>query len=133
MEVRNILLVDDDVEDREIFVSAMREVAANVHCHTATDGFDALRLLQEEGFPLPELIILDLNMPKMDGRQFLAERVKIEKLQPIPVIIYSTTKRIKDIEETRQLGAIDFVTKPVQYKEICKAVTKIFSNLNVPV
>jgi CheY-like chemotaxis protein len=133
MAVRNILLVDDDVEDREIFVSAMGEVAANVHCDTATDGFDALRLLQEDGFVMPELIFLDLNMPRMDGRQFLETRNKIDRLKPIPVIIYSTTKRLKDIEETQQLGAIDFLTKPVQYTEICKALTRLLKNLDVTV
>lgn len=132
MAVRNILLVDDDVEDREIFVSAIGEVAANIHCYTATAGFDALRLLQEDGFVIPELIFLDLNMPRMDGRQFLMERNKIVKLQSIPVIIYSTTKRTKDIDDTQELGAMDFLTKPVQYTEICKAITRIINRLNVP-
>ncbi len=133
MGPRNILLVDDDVEDREIFVAAMGEVAANIHCYTATEGFDALRLLQEEGFPIPELIFLDLNMPRMDGRQFLVERTKIDNLKSIPVIIYSTTKRLKDIEETRELGAVDFLTKPVQYTEICKALTRIMKTLDTAV
>ncbi len=119
----NILVIDDDFDDRQILIEALAEIDTNIECHTANDGVDALTLLSDNSLPLPQVIFLDLNMPRLDGKQFLVERSKIARLISIPVVMYSTTKRNEDIEETKKLGAFDFISKPSQYRLICKEVS----------
>lgn len=122
---RTILLVDDDPDDREMFGEALQIVDGTVEYLAVEDGVEALRLLRTEKERLPDIIFLDLNMPRMDGKQCLAEIRKTDHLQRIPVIIYTTSKHPKDIEETKQLGANCFITKPFHFDEICKSITYV--------
>jgi CheY-like chemotaxis protein len=82
-------LVDDDVDDLEIFTLAVEDLRINVNCVTAADGIDALEKLRNDEAFVPDFIFLDLNMPRMNGKQCLLEIKKIERLSSTPVIIYS--------------------------------------------
>jgi CheY-like chemotaxis protein len=106
------LVIDDDPDDCYFFCEAIRKIDPSAECVTAMDGEEALRRLRN-GIPkLPALIFLDLNMPRMDGRLCLTELKKDKSLKNIPVVILSTSNSAKDIEETKKLGAVYFITKP---------------------
>ena len=117
MAYRNLLLIDDDEDDHEIFVSAANAASGDVACTTLFNGKDALKRLSQKEIT-PDVIFLDLNMPVMSGRQFLIEIKKIEELRNIPVIIYSTSSHPQTIQSIKELGASDFITKPALYDEL---------------
>ena len=107
-------LIDDDIDDREIFLSVLEEVAPSIRCYTASNGQEAInKLISAE--VKPDLIFLDLNMPLMNGKQFLKACQGLDNCRKIPVIILTTSSDKKSIEETRQLGACDYITKPDKF------------------
>jgi CheY-like chemotaxis protein len=108
---KRLLLVDDDEDDREFFLQVMEEVLPEVSCETATNGRIALDKLNTT-HQRPDLIFLDLNMPLMNGRQFLHEIRNYKHLMEIPVVILSTSSDAQTIGETIALGAKHFITKP---------------------
>ncbi|HET7178821.1 MAG TPA: response regulator [Chryseosolibacter sp.] len=109
-------LVDDDIDDQEIFLTVMEDIAPRVRCVTALNGQEAMNMLTS-GEVLPDLIFLDLNMPLMNGKQFLAACRQVDKCRHIPVIVLSTTSDKSSIEETFRLGAKDYITKPHKFSE----------------
>ncbi len=111
MKYQNILLIDDDEDDQEIFLAAVREVSVTVDCMAFGSGIEALAQLRLHKI-YPEVIFLDLNMPVMSGQQVLKELKNDPVLQSIPVIIFSTSSRHSTIQEMKDLGAFDFITKP---------------------
>ena len=117
MRYRNILLIDDDNDDQEIFLTAVEELSCSVNCIALSDASDALRKLSVKAIA-PDLIFLDLNMPVMNGQQFLKEIKKNKDLKNIPVIIFSTSSNSGTIKLTKELGATDFITKPNSYDEL---------------
>ena len=117
MKYQNILLIDDDEDDQEIFLTAVGQVSDSVNCHAMSDASDALEKLSSREIT-PEVIFLDLNMPKMNGQQFLVEIKKREALRNIPIIIFSTTSHLATIQLTKDLGATDFITKPGKYEDL---------------
>lgn len=110
------LLIDDDIDDQEIFLTVMEDIAPGIRCVTAMNGREAMDMLTS-GKVLPDLIFLDLNMPLMNGKQFLAARHQVEKCMHIPVIVLSTTADKSSMEETFRLGAKDYITKPHKFSE----------------
>ncbi|HTB52194.1 MAG TPA: response regulator [Ferruginibacter sp.] len=123
---RILFLVDDDKDDQEIFVDALKNVDNYIHCITALNGLEALQKLKFELISLPDFIFLDLNMPLMGGRECLIEIKKDSNLRHIPVVIYSTSASKKDIQEALQLGAI-FLQKPNKFNELVQDLLKIIS------
>nr|WP_293833261.1 response regulator [uncultured Arsenicibacter sp.] len=124
---KTCFLVDDDVDDQEIFALALQKVDPAITCLFANDGIDALtKLRQDESF-IPHYIFLDLNMPRMNGRQCLIELKKITRLSLVPVIMYSTSSELKDIQETKALGATDYVAKPPSISILTQALAHIFA------
>lgn len=109
-----VMLIDDDEDDREIFLTVIKENASSVVCNVAKNGREALDKLTQE-FIKPDLIFLDLNMPRMNGREFLTEIKKFDGLREIPVIILSTSADNETISETRKLGARHFISKPDKF------------------
>jgi CheY-like chemotaxis protein len=105
-----LMIVDDDKDDRFFFRSAIRKNNPTYECIEAENGDDALKQLRKAK-RLPDFIFLDLNMPKMDGRECLEELKKDKDLKQIPVIIYSTSDYEVDINLTEELGADYFLTK----------------------
>ncbi|MBC9934013.1 response regulator [Chitinophaga qingshengii] len=112
----SVLLIDDDIDDRMIFGDVLKELVPDIIYNEAINGEDALAQL-ESGL-VPDLIFLDLNMPRIDGKQFLAEIRQIAHLRHIPVIIYTTSSHESDKKETRALGASYFITKPNSLHEL---------------
>lgn len=124
MAVR-ILIIDDDSDDVEMFCEAVQEIDASIHCMSACNGEEGLRLLKERPEETPDFIFLDLNMPKLNGKQCLVQLKKNPVFCNIPVIIYTTSKLREDFEETMKLGAADFMTKPSRLHKLREAVKAI--------
>ena len=117
MAYQSVLMIDDDNEDREIFQSALHELHPSVSFTSMGDARRALHALIE-GSIKPEVIFLDLNMPEMNGLEFLTEVKKNELTAPIDIIVFSTSSHVPTIELTKRLGAKDFITKPGRYGEL---------------
>jgi len=126
-KVELLFLIDDDADDQHVFAEALSEVDDSVDLVTATNGLEALERLRDSSQPLPDLIFLDLNMPKMNGKQFLKEVKNVPRLSEIPVVIYSTSSARMDKEETLALGASEFVVKPDSYGELCNAIRSVIA------
>jgi CheY-like chemotaxis protein len=122
-----LFLVDDDIDDHEIFKSALAKVNEELALLTATNGYDALQVLSQVNV-LPDYIFLDLNMPRMGGLQFLQAIKQSDNLKKIPVIIYSTSANPNDIEKTKELGAETFITKPSRFSELCQVLQSLLTN-----
>ena len=124
---KTCFLVDDDIDDQEIFMAAVSEIDNSINCVSVDNCEEAIDTLKNQTDVLPDFIFLDLNMPRLNGRQCLAELKKIAHLKHIPVIIYSTSSLKKDIEETKQLGADMFLTKPSKFYDLCNVLTQVLS------
>lgn len=125
MKATRFLIVDDDMEDQELFIDAVKEVDNSIECISAYNGQEALNFLKNDPSLLPDYIFLDLNMPILNGIQCLAEIKKTEGLHHIPVLIYTTSNWSRNEEETRKLGAHHFFTKPVRFNDICEYISSI--------
>lgn len=119
-----LFLVDDDVDDHEIFKSALAQVDEGIVLLIAGNGQDALKMLSAQD-RLPDYIFLDLNMPRMGGIQFLAEIKKSDTLSKIPVIVYSTSNHPGDRDKALMAGAEQFFTKPARYTELCDLLSSL--------
>ena len=119
-----ILLVDDDPEDRELFLEVLNGIDPSVRCLTAENGEEALKLLSVDLTILPDLIIMDINMPFMNGIKCLARIRQFGKLQTIPVIMYSTTIRDEDRKEIERHDA-GCIVKPSGYQVLKKVLADI--------
>jgi len=125
--VKTCFLVEDDEEDQEIFLLALKHANESVKCIIAGNGLEAIEKLTNTD-QVVDIIFLDLNMPLMNGKQFLRERKKYSSLEHIPVVIYSTSSELADKEETLNLGARDFITKPTYIADLVKVLSKFFSS-----
>jgi CheY-like chemotaxis protein len=126
MRYHNVLLVDDDIDDQEIFLMALETITPAVTCTIAGSGHEALKKLHEAQTQ-PDVIFMDLNMPLMSGEQVLKELKQHERLQQIPVIIFSTSANPATIQQTRNMGAHDFITKPNSFNELTSLLGSIFA------
>lgn len=124
---RQLFLIDDDVEDQEIFMEAIRVVDPSITCQSATSGEQALKELEQGVKAMPDLIFLDLNMPKLNGKQVLREIKNSLLLRSIPVIMYSTSFAPSDIQEMTQLGAAFHLLKPSRFDDLCKSLKVLLS------
>ena len=114
----SVLIVDDDADDRKLFIEAVKEVDRHIECITANDGQQALEVLREPAGQLPDFIFLDLRMPRYNGKRCLQEIKKDERLKHIPVIIYSTSREVEESQELKAMGAVYFISKPSNPDEI---------------
>lgn len=121
-----VLNVDDDLEDREFFCEALREIDPSITCLIAGSGMEALALLKNQ-VPLPDYIFLDINMPMMDGKQCLRALKSMPEFEGIPVIMYSTSTDSREIRECYMLGAEDFLIKPHSYEKLVNDLISIFA------
>jgi chemotaxis family two-component system response regulator Rcp1 len=113
-----VLLVEDNSGDVRLTQEAFREANRAIHLHVASDGVDAMAFLRREGThnhaPRPDLILLDLNLPKMDGREVLSHIKADDNLKTIPTIILTTSDAEADIVRSYELQANCYLTKPGQ-------------------
>ena len=132
----DILLVDDNPADVDLTREALRDARLLNRVFVARDGIEALAFLRKEGAhenaPRPDLILLDLNMPRMDGREFLSHVKADPALRRIPVVVLSTSEAEADVDKTYDLHANCFVTKPVdldQFVEVAKSIEGFWFSL----
>jgi len=121
-----VLLAEDDLDDREIFISAMDKMHPGIRCATVKNGLDALLFLKNNDY-LPDFIFLDLNMPVMDGRKCLSRIKENTQWAGIPVFIYSTSSRPEEKIELEMLGAASFLKKSHRFKHICNEISCMIS------
>ena len=115
---RVFLIVDDDPDDCMFFCEAVHEIDPTADCIIAENGEIALSKLRNELKEMPDFIFMDLNMPRMDGKQCLSELKKDIALKNIPVIIFTTSSYKKDEDDTRRLGASYYISKPPDFKKL---------------
>ncbi|RQV97401.1 response regulator [bacterium] len=121
-----ILLVEDNPGDIRLTQEAFKQSKVSNRLHIATDGLEALAFLKREGLyedaPIPDLILLDLNLPKKEGREVLEEIKQDKTLRHIPVVVLTISDADDDIRETYNLHANCFITKPVDFNQFVKVV-----------
>jgi CheY-like chemotaxis protein len=126
-EALTILMADDDEDDRRNTEEAFREHHLANDFRTVRDGEELMEFLRRQGryrdAPRPGLILLDLNMPRKDGREALKEIKSDPGLRQIPVVILTTSKAEEDILKTYDLGANSFITKPVGFDSLVQLVS----------
>ncbi len=127
-EIITFLLVDDDKDDTSLFEEMLQQINSAVRFRWAKDGQEALDQLRT-GDSFPDLIFLDLNMPRMDGKEFLARVKADEKIRDIPVVIYTTSSQSRDVEETMQSGAACYIAKPSNIKELKAILSSIVESI----
>lgn len=125
----DILLVEDNAGDAELIKIALRKGKLHNALHVVTDGVQAMKFLRQEDeysdFPCPDLILLDLNLPRKSGLEVLREVKGDPELRFIPVVILTSSKEEQDIFKSYCLSANCFVTKPVDFQEFIDAVKSI--------
>jgi chemotaxis family two-component system response regulator Rcp1 len=125
----SVLLVEDNPGDMRLTIEALEENKFYINLDVARDGVEALEFLRQQGqyadARRPDLILLDLNLPRKDGREVLAEIKSDPDLQRIPVVILTTSQAEKDILRTYNLHANCYVTKPVDLDQFIRVVKSI--------
>ena len=126
MTFKHILLIDDDEEDQEIFQDAIKTISSSIQYDYCNNAKDALHKLMADELK-PEVIFLDLNMPMMNGHEFLTLIKKDEHLSTIPVIIFSTASNESIKQTVKELGAYDFITKPIEFNKLIELLKPFIS------
>jgi CheY-like chemotaxis protein len=125
----HILLVEDSAADVDLTIEAMKDAKVRNTLAVAKDGVEAMAYLRQEGDyagePIPDIVLMDLNMPRKDGREVLAEMKADSNLKTIPVVILTTSRAEADILKTYQLHANCYVTKPVDLDQFMTVVQSI--------
>lgn len=126
MRFKNLLLIDDDEDDQELFIEAAKEVSQDINITVLPDAATALEKLSNKSVAA-DVIFSDLNMPRMNGQQFLLEIKRRPALKDIPVIIFSTSSHSHTIQLVKDFGAHDFITKPGLFNELVTTLKKILN------
>jgi chemotaxis family two-component system response regulator Rcp1 len=125
----DILLVEDNPGDARLALESLKESKIRNTIHWVQDGLEAMKFMHRQGnyenAPRPDLILLDLNMPKMDGREVLAEIKSDDDLKRIPVVIFTISKAEEDILKTYDLHANCYITKPLDLNRFLKVIQSI--------
>jgi CheY-like chemotaxis protein len=125
----HILVIEDNPGDVRLIEEALKEGAISHHVSRASDGIEALRILRSETMhgqrTVPDLILLDLNLPGMDGRELLREIKATPYLKRVPVVVLSSSKADEDILRTYELNANAYVTKPVQVDDFIRTIRSL--------
>ena len=126
-----ILLVEDSPSDAEFTAEALKEAKVRNHLSLVEDGVQAMEFLRRQGkyaqAPRPDLIMLDLNLPRKDGREVLAELKADASLKMIPVVVLTTSRAEEDVLRAYQLHANCYITKPVDFQQFLNVVRSIES------
>ncbi|KAF2508312.1 response regulator [Flavobacterium foetidum] len=127
MKEKVILLIDDDLDDTEIFTNIFRDADESVNCLCAPGGKEALKLLNT--IELPSLILLDAGMPVMNGWEFLELLKKDNRCKEVPVIMIATSSRKAGIDDAETLGAAGYFVKPCDFQSLKDLLGTVCTNL----
>lgn len=134
VETAVVLLVEDDPDDQALMRRVFRKSRYPVSLQIVTDGQEAMDYLlrrgpfeDPHGTPRPDLVLLDLNMPNLDGKQVLARMQADPDLRPIPVVVLTTSRQQRDVMECYQLGCNSFITKPAEMDDLIKMLRALES------
>ena len=126
MTAIDILMVEDNPGDARLTQEALKESKVYNNLHHVRDGVEAMEFLHKEGTyadaPTPDIILLDLNLPRKDGRQVLAELKAIPRLKNIPVVVLTTSEAEQDIVKSYELHANCYITKPVDLDKFVEII-----------
>ena len=125
----NLLLIEDGEADQRLVARALKSAKIKTNLHIVENGEDGLAFLrgdgEHKGSPRPNLILLDLNLPRIDGKQVLREIRADENLKDIPVVMLTTSSAERDITESYQLGVNAYITKPVEAQDFIESILKL--------
>ena len=124
------MLIDDDIDDQEVFAHALKHLNLDVDFVTANDGVHAIEKINSDSALQPYFIFLDINMPRMNGIDCLVEIKKISRVKNVPVYLYSTYGDPQTIKEGKKRGATDFFVKASTIEELQQTLTKILPKEN---
>jgi CheY-like chemotaxis protein len=126
VEPIQILMAEDDEEDQALVQKAFRRARVINHLNFVNDGEELLQYLRREGrfadAPFPDIVLLDLNMPKKDGREALKEIKGDSRLRHVPVVILTTSDADEDVLRSYDLGASSYIQKPVTFEKLVEVV-----------
>lgn len=125
----NLLLVEDEPADAHLVKMSLQAASTPCSLYHVDDGAEALAFLKHEAewadAPRPDLILLDLNMPRMNGREFLTKIKADPQLASIPVVVLTTSDIERDVEASYRLGACSFITKPLEIEQFIETVRQV--------
>jgi len=124
-KIKHCLLIDDDPDDQEIFQMCLNKIAPHISLTSASNGVEGIHLLQSDTRYLPEFIFIDINMPKMNGLECLRMIKEIDRLKHSKTFMYSTTAEQNVVKKSKELGADDFIIKPVKTVELKERLSQI--------
>ena len=127
--IKNIFLSDDDTDDCQLFSEIIQDInaAKDAKLTIANDGVELMKTLDQTVPPAPEVIFLDLNMPRKNGFECLEEIRSTPKLKGIPVVIFSTSSNADIVEKTYRSGANYYICKPQSYSHLKQAISQVLS------
>lgn len=124
-----VLMAEDNPDDVELTREALSDSKLSVVLHNVSDGVEALAYLRKQGkyadMPMPDLLLLDLNMPRKDGRQVLEELRNDPQLRPLPVVVLTTSGSAEDVTSAYSLNANCYIQKPVDFAQFMRVVHAI--------
>ncbi|MCE6989392.1 response regulator [Dyadobacter sp. CY323] len=122
---KSIFLADDDEDDLMLFEDALREVSNSAELTTASDGVELINLMETTVPPPPDLIFLDLNMPRKNGFECLEQIRNTKAWEGIPIVIFSTTGQEEMVQQVHEKGASYFIRKPGSFPKLKQAIKQI--------
>ncbi len=127
----HLLLADDDADDREFFQEALENTAFSTQLTTVQDGQELMQWLTQKRVNLPDLLFLDLNMPRKSGYECLAEIKQNPDLHELPVIILTTAANPSEIEKLYQIGAQNYIQKPSDFVKLAQVIEQVLRSYTV--
>lgn|GEM_PF-627950 len=125
--MEHFLLIEDDIDDQEIFCMAVQAIDSSIKCSIAGNGYDAVHLLKSESSFTPDHIFLDVNMPRMNGLECLKEIRQMDRLRNTRIIMYSTSDDQKMMILCKNLGADAFIIKPPSFESLKRILFSLIS------
>lgn len=124
MYYKSVLLIDDDIDDRDLFCITVKDISSEIDCKQFANGFDGINYL-DSSTELPEVIFIDINMHLIGGLSFLKDIKENEKSKDIPIYIYSTPLMVKEMEESLKQHVSGYLFKTANYKEFEHSLREI--------
>ena len=123
--MKDCFLIEDDVDDQEIFCMALEAIDRTIICSFANNGYDAIEKLKSDTTFNPDCIVIDVNMPKMNGIECLKMIKKMPRLSETRIVMYSTSEDQGIIDKCKDLGANDFIVKPSSLDSLINILSKL--------